>query len=563
MKKALVLMLAVLLLGTVGMARTDIFDDIVVEGTATIQTLSVSALVGAILAHEYGGLEADVSAYDGLVKITGGATSAVTVTSLAESILDDAAWATFYATTSLQTGSDIQVWDADLDTFAALTPTANAQTLLESTNFLSMTQDLSVEIGVDVQAQDDELNGLAGLTFADDQFILGTGAGTIGMASCTVFAQGILDDADLTAFYATTRLQTGSTILTYDVGLANLAGISMAADKFYYTSADNTHVAATVTSFARTILDDINIAAFYATTGLQTGSDILTYDAGLSNLAGVAMTADQFYYTSGDNTHVAADVTTFARSFLDDTTEGAFRATVNLEPGIDVQTYSSVLVTYAGINPSSDIQSFLDAADDSTARGNLGVAISSDVQAWDAQLDDIAGLVQSDSYIIVGDDTNWVAETGATARSSLGLAIDSDVQAHSADLDTIATAATTATNEGVVFVGQFAITYTQTSSYTVCTIPANADVTKIEVLTKTAFTGGTGTTIDIGWSGNLDSYTDDLAIQTAGYTVADGYSAMGDVTGSNRDVLAQIATDDTGGACVVLVYWTMGTPGTP
>jgi len=61
------------------------------------------------------------------------------------------------------------------------------------------------------------------------------------------------------------------------------------------------------------------------------------------------------------------------------------------------------------------------ASDASTARTNLGVAIGSDVQAWDAQLDDIAGLATTDSNIIVGNGTNWVAESGATARTSLGV----------------------------------------------------------------------------------------------------------------------------------------------
>lgn len=44
----------------------------------------------ARLRHESGGLEADVSAYSGLIKISGGATSQVTITAAGEALLDDA-----------------------------------------------------------------------------------------------------------------------------------------------------------------------------------------------------------------------------------------------------------------------------------------------------------------------------------------------------------------------------------------------------------------------------------------------------------------------------------------
>lgn len=45
----------------------------------------------------------------------------------------------------------------------------------------------------------------------------------------------------------------------------------------------------------------------------------------------------------------------------------------------------------------------------------------SDFQLVDQGLTDIAGLTPTDGNIIVGDGTNWVAESGATARTSLGL----------------------------------------------------------------------------------------------------------------------------------------------
>lgn len=61
----------------------------------------------------------------------------------------------------------------------------------------------------------------------------------------------------------------------------------------------------------------------------------------------------------------------------------------------------------------------------SSVNGQVGVVVLSaaDVgaQPADAQLTDIAGLTPADGTFIVGDGTNFIAESGSTARSSLGL----------------------------------------------------------------------------------------------------------------------------------------------
>ena len=83
---------------------------------------------------------------------------------------------------------------------------------------------------------------------------------------------------------------------------------------------------------------------------------------------------------------------------------------VNYLNGFDF-TASAVTVNQGGTG----------ATDAATARTNLGLAIGTDVQAYDAGLTDVAGLAVTDGNIIVGDGTNWVAESGDTARTSLGL----------------------------------------------------------------------------------------------------------------------------------------------
>ena len=55
------------------------------------------------------------------------------------------------------------------------------------------------------------------------------------------------------------------------------------------------------------------------------------------------------------------------------------------------------------------------------ARTNLGLVIGTNVQAYDADLTDIAALAKTNGNFIVGDGSNFVAESGDTAATSLGL----------------------------------------------------------------------------------------------------------------------------------------------
>lgn len=65
--------------------------------------------------------------------------------------------------------------------------------------------------------------------------------------------------------------------------------------------------------------------------------------------------------------------------------------------------------------------SLLGAASASAVQQAIDAEVGVDVQAYSARLGEIAALTPTDSNVIVGNGSGWVAESGATARTSLGL----------------------------------------------------------------------------------------------------------------------------------------------
>ena len=155
-----------------------------------------------------------------------------------------------------------------------------------------------------------------------------------------------------------------------------------------------------------------------ASLGLTIGTHVQAYDAGLLSIAALTTAANKMIYTTASDTYATTTLSAFGITLIDD-------------------------------------------ADASAARTTLGLAIGTNVQAYDAQLADIAALAVTDGNIIVGDGTNWIAESGATARTSLGLAIGTNVQAYDAALTSIS---------GLTYVSPSFIKLTANDTYAVRTL---------------------------------------------------------------------------------------------
>jgi hypothetical protein len=65
-------------------------------------------------------------------------------------------------------------------------------------------------------------------------------------------------------------------------------------------------------------------------------------------------------------------------------------------------------------------ESLVAVADEAALKTLINAEVGVDVQAWSTHLDAIAALAHTDSNIIVGNTTTWVAESGATLRTSIG-----------------------------------------------------------------------------------------------------------------------------------------------
>lgn len=222
------------------------------------------------------------------------------------------------------------IWDAKGDiaggtganTAARLAVGANGKVLMAASG------ETTGLIWGDAQPLDAELTAIAGLTSAADKGIQFTGSGTAATYDLTAAGKALLDDADASAQRTTLGLAIGTNVQAYDADLAAIAGLTSAADKGIQFTGSGTAGTYDLTTAGKALLDDADATAQRATLGLVIGTNVQAYDADLAAIAALTSAADKVPYATGAGTWALTDLTSAARTVLDDTTVAAMLTTL-------------------------------------------------------------------------------------------------------------------------------------------------------------------------------------------------------------------------------------------
>lgn len=239
---------------------------------------------------------------------------------------------------------------------------------------------LGVTLGSDVQAYDAGLQSISGLTTAANKMIYTTASDTYAVTDLTAFARTILDDADAATVRTTLGLDSAATTPSSDYATAaqgtladsatqpgdNATTLNVSAtDKLLgrSTAGAGSVEEITLTSAGRALLDDADAAAQRTTLGLGTA----------------ALSASGDFEASGSvSTHAALTssvhgISSFGATLVDDADAATARTTLGLGT-ISTQASDSVSITGGSVTGITDLaiaDGGTGASTASVARGNL------------------------------------------------------------------------------------------------------------------------------------------------------------------------------------------------
>jgi hypothetical protein len=181
-----------------------------------------------------------------------------------------------------------------------------------------------------------------------------------------------------------------------------LAGVTPATDALPYFTGSSSASTTTLTSFARTLLDDVDALAARTTLSAQAANIALTA------LSGVTPAANQLPYFTGASTAALTTLSAFGRSLMDDADATAARATMGLG-SMAVQNSNSVSITGGSISGITDLaiaDGGTGASDAAGARTNLGLGNAAVATTQANAYDTVAGRLALNNFMGWGSSGN-------------------------------------------------------------------------------------------------------------------------------------------------------------
>lgn len=130
-----------------------------------------------------------------------------------------------------------------------------------------------------------------------------------------------------------------------DATLTAFAAAATAANKLAYFNGTDSVALTDLSAFARTILDDADGAAVRTTIGAQ------AVDATLTALAGMTTSANALPYFTGTDVVTTTTLSSFARTILDDTTAAAVLTTLGIGTGATFAAKSDRSIQFQPTSP--------------------------------------------------------------------------------------------------------------------------------------------------------------------------------------------------------------------